>query len=54
MYVHLNKSSILKLLDKNMNVFFILLLCEKKLCDCRSEKKMMSLIMKEMLIVSSI
>lgn len=22
-----------------MNVFFILLLCEKKLCDCRSEKK---------------
>lgn len=37
-----------------MNVFFILLLCEKKLCDCRSEKKMMSLIMKEMLIVSSI
>lgn len=30
-------------------VFFILLLCEKKLCDCRSEKKMMSLIMKEML-----
>lgn len=21
-----------------MNVFFILLLCEKKLCDCRSEK----------------
>lgn len=37
-----------------MNVFFILLLCEKKLCDCRSGKKMMSLIMKEMLIVSSI
>lgn len=37
-----------------MNGFFILLLCEKKLCDCRSEKKMMSLIMKEMLIVSSI
>lgn len=35
-------------------MFFILLLCEKKLCDCRSEKKMMSLIMKEMLIVSSI
>lgn len=22
-----------------MNGFFILLLCEKKLCDCRSEKK---------------
>lgn len=35
-------------------VFLYFCYAKKKLCDCRSEKKMMSLIMKEMLIVSSI